>query len=282
LNAVLRMCCPDRAGIVAELSNFIFRNRGNIVHLDQHVDAQADVFFARIEWMLEDFLVPRSGIETAVGDLIRPFEPTFYSLDFTDRKPRVAIFVSKESHCLYDLLVRRDSGELDVEIPLIVSNHDILRADAEKFGIPFHHLPISSQTKEAQEEEQLRLLRDHDIDTVILARYMQILTEGFLDRCGASIINIHHSFLPAFVGAKPYRQAYERGVKIIGATSHYVTPELDQGPIIAQDVIRVSHRDSVDDFVRQGKDLEKVVLARAIWHHVRHRILSYNNKTVVF
>jgi formyltetrahydrofolate deformylase len=282
VHAVLRMCCPDRAGIVAELSNFIFRNRGNIVHLDQHVDPQANVFFARIEWMLEDFLIPRPGIETAVEDLIRPFEPTFFRIDFTDHKPRVAIFVSKESHCLYDLLVRMDSGELDIEIPIIVSNHDTLRADAEKFGIRFHHLPISTSTKEVQEEKELHLLREEDVDTVVLARYMQILSEDFLERCGIPIINIHHSFLPAFVGAKPYHQAYERGVKIIGATSHYVTPELDQGPIISQDVVGVSHRDSIDDFVRQGKDLEKIVLARAVWHHVRHRILTYNNKTVVF
>jgi len=282
VHAVLRMCCPDRAGIVAELSNFIFRNRGNIVHLDQHVDAEANVFFARIEWMLEDFLVPRTGIQNAVDDLVRPFDPTFLGLDFTDRKPRVAIFVSKASHCLYDLLVRRDSGELDIEIPLIVSNHETLRADADKFEVPFHHVPISPSTKETQEEEELRLLDEHDVDTVVLARYMQILSDGFLDRCGASIINIHHSFLPAFVGAKPYHQAYERGVKIIGATSHYVTPELDQGPIIEQDVIRVSHRDSIDDFVRHGRDLERIVLARAVWHHVRHRILTYNNKTVVF
>jgi len=267
---------------VAELSNFIFRNRGNIVHLDQHVDPQADVFFARIEWLLDGFLVPRAAIEAAVGDLIRPFDPTFFRLDFTDRRPRVAIFVSKQSHCLFDLLVRKDSGEMDIEIPFVVGNHEALRADAERFHVPFHHVPISPATKEAQEEEELRLLEEHDIDTVVLARYMQILSDGFLDRCRASVINIHHSFLPAFVGAKPYHQAYERGVKIIGATSHYVTPELDQGPIIEQDVIHVSHRDAVDDFVRQGRDLERIVLARAVWHHVRHRILTYNNKTVVF
>jgi len=279
---VLRMCCPDRAGIVAELSNFIYRNRGNIVHLDQHVDSQANVFFARIEWMLEDFLIRREGIEAAARDLVRPFEPTFFSLDFTDRRPRVAIFVTKESHCLYDLLVRHDSGEMEIDIPLIVGNHDTLRRDAERFGIPFHHVPVTRETKAEREREELRLLDEHDVDTVVLARYMQILGETFLDGFAGSVINIHHSFLPAFVGANPYRQAYERGVKIIGATSHYVTPDLDQGPIIGQDVIRVSHRDSVEDFVRHGRDLEKVVLARAVWHHVRHRVLAYNNKTVVF
>jgi len=276
------MCCPDRGGIVAELSNFIWRNRGNIVHLDQHVDPQANVFFARIEWSLEDFLIRREGIESAAADLVRPFDPTFFSLDFTDRRPRLAIFVTKESHCLYDLLVRRDSGELDVEIPLIVSNHETLRRDAGRFGIPFHHVPITKETRAEREREELELLATHDVDTVVLARYMQILSGTFLDGFPGSVINIHHSFLPAFIGANPYRQAYERGVKIIGATSHYVTPDLDQGPIIGQDVVRVSHRDSLEDFIRHGKDLEKVVLARAVWHHVRHRVLTYNNKTVVF
>lgn len=282
MHAVLRMCCPDRAGIVAELSNFIYRNHGNIVHLDQHVDAEANVFFARVEWMLKDFLIPRGGIESAVADLVRPFEPTFFALDFTDRRPRLAIFVTKENHCLYDLLVRHDGGELAVDIPLIVSNHETLRPDAEKFGVPFHCLPITPATKREQEERELRLLEDDDVDTIVLARYMQILSEPFLQAFGKPVINIHHSFLPAFVGADPYRQAYERGVKIIGATSHYVTPELDQGPIIEQDVVRVSHKDSLDDFVRQGRDLEKVVLARAVWHHVHHRVVAYNNKTVVF
>jgi formyltetrahydrofolate deformylase len=282
VNAVLRMCCPDRGGIVAELSNFIWRNRGNIVHLDQHVDPQANIFFARIEWSLADFLIGRERIEAAAEDLVRPFAPTFFSLDFTDRKPRLAIFVTKESHCLYDLLVRRDSGELDVEIPFIVGNHETLRRDAERFGIPFHHLSITKEAKADREREELELLAAHDVDTVVLARYMQVLSRTFLDGFPGSVINIHHSFLPAFIGANPYRQAYERGVKIIGATSHYVTPDLDQGPIIGQDVVRVSHRDSLEDFIRHGKDLEKVVLARAVWHHVRHRVLTYNNKTVVF
>jgi len=267
---------------VAELSNFIWRNRGNIVHLDQHVDPQANVFFARIEWSLQDFLIGHERIGAAAEDLVRPFAPTFFSLDFTDRKPRLAIFVTKESHCLYDLLVRRDSGELDVEIPLIVSNHETLGRDAARFGIPFHHVPVTRDAKAEREQEELELLAAHDVDTVVLARYMQILSRAFLDGFPGSVINIHHSFLPAFVGANPYRQAYERGVKIIGATSHYVTPDLDQGPIIGQDVVRVSHRDSLEDFIRHGKDLEKVVLARAVWHHVRYRVLTYNNKTVVF
>lgn len=276
------MCCPDRSGIVAEVSNFIFRNRGNIVHLDQHVDSEADVFFARIEWQLDGFLIPRSSVESAVADLVRPFECTQFDLDFTDVRPRLALFVTKESHCMYDLLVRHRSGELDVEIPLIASNHETLKADAENFGIEFHHLPITKSTKPKQEAAIRQLLADHEIDTVVLARYMQILSDHFLDEFGKPVINIHHSFLPAFIGAKPYHQAYERGVKIIGATSHYVTAELDQGPIIAQDVIRVSHKDSVQDFIRHGRDLEKIVLARAVWQHVRRRVLTYDNRTVVF
>ena len=282
MHAVFRLCCPDRPGIVAELSNFIYRNRGNIVHLDQHVDAQANVFFARVEWMLRDFLVPRSALESAAADLVRPFEPTFFALDFTDRRPRVAIFVTRENHCLYDLLVRHEGGELAADIPLIISNHETLRRDVERFGIPYHHVPITPDTKQEQELRELELLAAAGVDTVVLARYMQILTEDFLSGFGRSVINIHHSFLPAFVGANPYGQAHRRGVKIIGATSHYVTADLDQGPIIEQDVVRVSHKDSLEDLVRQGRDLEKVVLARAVWHHVSHRVLTYGNKTVVF
>ncbi len=282
MHAILRLSCPDRPGIVAQLSNFVFANDGNIVHLDQHVDAQANVFFARVEWSLDGFRIPRGELERALRDMVRTFEPSFFSLGFADEKPRIALFVTKESHCLYDLLVRRDRGELDVDIPLVVGNRDTLRADAEKFGVPFHHLPITRETKRAQEARQLELLEEHRIDTVVLGRYMQILSEAFLRGFGKPIINIHHSFLPAFVGASPYRQAYERGVKVIGATSHYVTADLDQGPIIEQDVIRVSHKDSVDDLVRQGRDLERVVLARAVWNHVNQRVLTYDNKTVVF
>ncbi|MEM7014353.1 MAG: formyltetrahydrofolate deformylase, partial [Verrucomicrobiota bacterium] len=205
-------------------------------------------------------------------------------LDFTDVKPRLAILVTKESHCMYDLLVRHQSGELDVEIPIIISNHETLRPDAEKFGIDFHHLPIGKgkDAKPQQEKEILQLLKEHEIDTVVLARYMQILTDEFVEAIGVPAINIHHSFLPAFIGAKPYHQAHERGVKIIGATSHYVTADLDEWPIIAQDIMRVSHKDTVQDFIRRGRDLEKIVLARAVWQHVRRRILTYENKTVVF
>jgi len=281
-NAILLLSCPDQPGIVAEVSNFIFRNRGNIVHLDQHTDKQADAFFMRVEWELEGFLISRSNLENAVQDLARPFRFFECSIHFTDIKPRVALFVSKANHCMYDLLARYQSGELAIEIPLIIGNHEDLRTDAEKFDIPFHCFPITKANKAKQEAAELKLLEEHEVDTVILARYMQILSGDFVDHFPNSIINIHHSFLPAFIGAKPYHQAYERGVKIIGATSHYVTSDLDQGPIIEQDVAPVSHRESIQDFIRHGKDLEKVVLARAVWNHVRRRILTYNNKTVLF
>ncbi len=282
MNAILRLTCPDRPGIVAALTGFIHENCGNIVHLDQHVDQEADVFFARVEWQPGPAGHSREHLREALDALVRPLEPMGMSLDFDDRRPRMAIFVTRESHCLYDLLVRVESGDLPVDIPLIVSNHETLRPDAEKFGIPFHHVPITREIKAEQEKRQLALLAEHDVDVVVLARYMQILSEDFLDAFGGAVINIHHSFLPAFIGARPYHQAYERGVKIIGATSHYVTSELDRGPIIEQDVIRVSHEDTIEDLIRQGKDLEKIVLARAVWHHARHRVLTYNNKTVVF
>jgi len=232
--------------------------------------------------MLESFLIHRDRVPSAVEDLARPFDPTFLALDFTDRRQKVAIFVTKENHCLYDLLARCDSGELDIDIPLIVSNRETLRRDVEKFGVPFHHIPIEPETKAKQEACELALLAEAGVDFVVLARYMQILSPAFLQAFAKPVINIHHSFLPAFVGADPYRQAHVRGVKIIGATSHYVTEDLDQGPIIHQDVIHVSHRDSVEDLVRHGRDLEKIVLARAVWRHVHHRVLIYGNKTVVF
>ncbi|MEM1296076.1 MAG: formyltetrahydrofolate deformylase [Verrucomicrobiota bacterium] len=280
--AILLMSCPDRSGVVAELSNFVYRNRGNIVHLDQHVDAEANVFFMRLEWDLEDFLIPRKSLRGAIRDLTRPFDCMESSVYFSDEKPRMALFVSKDIHCMYDLLARHESGELEVEIPLIIGNHEKLRSDAERFGIPFHHFPITKETKADQEAAEIALLKENRIDTVVLARYMQILSDAFVAAFPNQVINIHHSFLPAFIGAKPYHQAYARGVKIIGATSHYVTADLDEGPIISQDVIRVSHKKSVKDFVRDGKDLEKIVLARAVWHHTRREILAYQNKTVIF
>lgn len=280
-NAILLISCPDRSGIVAEISNFIFRNRGNIVHLDQHVDKQANVFFMRVEWELNGFVIPRASVESAVRDLTRPLDCYECSLHFTAVKPRLALFVSLANHCMYDLLARYKSGDLDAEIPVIVSNHETLKADAENFGIPFYHFPITKENKQKQETRQIELMKELNIDTIVLGRYMQILSPLLVETFPNRIINIHHSFLPAFIGAKPYHQAYERGVKIIGATSHYVTADLDQGPIIEQDVIHVSHKESVQDFIRHGQDLEKVVLARAVWHHTKRKILTYNNKTVV-
>ncbi len=280
--AILLLSCPDRPGIVAEVTNFVHRNRGNIVDLEQHVDQTENLLFMRLEWELDGFLIPTESLGPAVIDLARPFSPLECALHSTAVHPRVAIFASKESHCLYDLLARHEGGELEMEIPLIVSNHGDLRHVADRFGIPFHVFSIQGKDKGKQERAELELLRDNGIDTVVLARYMQILSDEFVAAMPNRVINIHHSFLPAFVGARPYHQAYDRGVKIVGATSHYVTAELDEGPIIAQDVMAVSHRDSVADLVRKGKDLEKIVLARAVWAHARRRVLTFRNKTVVF
>jgi formyltetrahydrofolate deformylase len=279
--AVLLLSCQDQKGLVAGTSDFIYRNNGNIVHADQHVDAEAGLFLQRIEWELADFRIPRAELT----DVFRPIAEKFgmqWELHFSDYVPRVAIFVSKLEHCLYDLLLRHRMGELEGEIPLVISNHPDLEQFVETFGPKYHFFPITKETKAAQELKQIELLEEQRIDLVVLARYMQILGGEFVSRFRNRAINIHHSFLPAFPGGRPYHQAYERGVKIIGATSHYVTEDLDEGPIIEQDVVRVSHRDSVEDLIRKGKDLERVVLARALSLHLRHRILIYGNKTVVF
>jgi len=279
--AVLLLSCQDQKGLVAGTSDFIYRNNGNIIHADQHVDAEAGLFLQRIEWELADFRIPRAELT----DVFRPIAEKFgmqWELHFSDYVPRVAIFVSKLEHCLYDLLLRHRMGELEGEIPLVISNHPDLEQFVETFGPKYHFFPITKETKAAQELKQIELLEEQRIDLVVLARYMQILGGEFVSRFRNRAINIHHSFLPAFPGGRPYHQAYERGVKIIGATSHYVTEDLDEGPIIEQDVVRVSHRDSVEDLIRKGKDLERVVLARALSLHLRHRILIYGNKTVVF
>ena len=280
--AILLISCPDQSGIVAAVSGFIHENAGNIVHLDQHVDAAVNVFFMRLEWQLTGFRIPREVIGEHFAKVLGTRFSMRWALHFSDERPRTAIFVTRETHCLYDLLSRHESGELDMEIPLIVSNRDELRPAAERFGIPFHCYPITKETKAAQEERELEILAAHRVDTVVLARYMQVLSPHFVSAFPHRIINIHHSFLPAFPGARPYHSAHQRGVKIIGGTSHYVTKDLDEGPIIEQDVIRVSHRDSVADFIRKGKDLEKVVLARAVWRHVQRRILVHENRTFVF
>lgn len=280
--AVLRMHCPDRPGIIAVLTEFINSNGGNILYLDQYVDRVNSVFFMRIEWDLENFLIPHDKIKDYFATLYAARYDITYRLSFTSHKQRMAIFVSKMSHCLYDLLARYTAGEWDVEIPLIISNHPDLEVVGRQFDIPFEVVPVTRANKEEMEQREFELLERHGIDFIVLARYMQVLSEDFIARYPNRIINIHHSFLPAFIGAKPYHQAFERGVKLIGATSHYVTSELDAGPIIEQDIARISHRDTVEDLVKKGRDLEKIVLSRAVEKHIQRKILTFNNKTVVF
>jgi formyltetrahydrofolate deformylase len=278
--ATLLISCPDQRGLVAKLSNFIYANGGNIVHADQHTDFLAGLFLSRIEWQLDGFKLPRDVIRPAFGAIADPLEAT-WTLHFSDTVPRLAIWVSRQDHCLYDLLWRHRAQELNAEIPLILSNHELLRPIAEQFGIDFHYIPIIADTKRDQEIKALEILKQYQIDLVVLAKYMQVLSAEFIS-CFGNAINIHHSFLPAFAGANPYQRAYERGVKIIGATAHYVTAELDQGPIIEQDVVQVSHRDEAADLIRKGKDLERIVLARAVRSHLQNRVLVYGNRTVVF
>ena len=280
--AKLLLHCPDKPGILAEVTDFITVNKGNIIYLDQYVDHVENIFFMRIEWELKDFLVPQEKIEDYFATLYAQKYEMNFRLYFSDTKPRMAIFVSKMSHCLFDLLARYTAGEWNVEIPLIISNHPDLQHVAERFGIPFHLFPITKETKEEQEKKEMELLAKHKITFIVLARYMQVISEQMINAYPNRIINIHHSFLPAFVGAKPYHAAFERGVKIIGATSHYVTTELDAGPIIEQDVVRITHKDTVQDLVNKGKDLEKIVLSRAVQKHIERKVLAYKTKTVIF
>ena len=280
--AKLLLHCPDKPGILAEVTDFITVNKGNIIYLDQYVDHVENIFFMRIEWELKDFLVPQEKIEDYFRTLYGQKYEMDFRLYFSDVKPRMAIFVSKMSHCLFDMLARYTAGEWNVEIPLIISNHPDLQHVAERFGIPFYLFPITKETKEEQERKEMELLAKHKITFIVLARYMQVISEQMINAYPNKIINIHHSFLPAFVGAKPYHAAFQRGVKIIGATSHYVTTELDSGPIIEQDVVRITHKDSIEDLVNKGKDLEKIVLSRAVQKHIERKILAYKNKTVIF
>mgnify|MGYP005880931773 FL=1 len=280
--AKLLLHCPDQPGILAEVTDFITVNKGNIIYLDQYVDHVENIFFMRIEWELESFLVPQEKIEDYFETLYAQKYGMSFRLYFSDVKPRMAIFVSKMSHCLFDLLARYTAGEWNVEIPLIISNHPDLQHVAERFGIPFHLFPITKETKEEQEKKEMELLVKHKVNFIVLTRYMQVISGKMIDAYPNRIINIHHSFLPAFVGAKPYHAAFERGVKIIGATSHYVTTELDAGPIIEQDVVRITHKDTVQDLVNKGKDLEKIVLSRAVQKHIERKVLAYKNKTVIF
>ena len=280
--AILLIHCPDQTGLVAAVTDFLFKNNGNVISLDQYVDRQAMRFFMRVEWELQGFSIPEEKIDDYFGTLVGQKFQMEWQLHFSSQRPRMALFVSKMSHCLYDILQRCVSGEWPVDIPMIISNHDNLRYIADRFEIPFQVFSITSDTKAQREKEQIEILNALDIDFIVLARYMQILSNDFVNAFPNRIINIHHSFLPAFKGAKPYHSAYNRGVKVIGATSHYVTADLDEGPIIEQDVRRISHKDSVKDLIRTGKDLEKVVLARAIWLEIQHKILPFKNKTVVF
>jgi formyltetrahydrofolate deformylase len=280
--AKILLHCPDQPGIIAEVTNFITVNQGNIIYLDQYVDRIENIFFMRLEWELEHFTIPREKIYDYFGTLYGKKYDMKYNLYFNDQRPRMAIFVSKLNHCLFDILARYTAGEWEVDIPLIISNHEDLRPVAERFGIPYYYFPITKENKAEQEMAELKLLRKEKVTFIVLARYMQVIGEKMIGEYPHHIINIHHSFLPAFVGARPYNQAFERGVKVIGATSHYVTAELDAGPIIEQDVIRVSHKDKPESLVYKGKDLEKIVLSRAIQKHIERKILTYKNKTVIF
>jgi formyltetrahydrofolate deformylase len=280
-HAILLISCRDQKGITAAVTNFIFQNQGNIVHADQHIDEQSNTFFMRIEWSLDGFKLKRDDIRCAFDVIARPFNMV-WDLSFSDQKTRVAIFVSKHLHCLYDLLYRHKTGQLFCDIALLLSNHPDAGKVARDFGIQFSEFNVEHHNKVEQEQKQIELLKSLKIDLVILARYHQILTKQFVDRFPLQIINIHHSFLPAFAGSNPYLQAYQKGVKVIGATSHYVTEGLDQGPIIAQDTVGISHRDSLDDLKRKGEDLEKLVLSRAVRLYLERKILCYGNKTVVF
>jgi len=279
--ATLLVSCPDRRGIVAALAQLLYGHGANIPDADQHTDAHAGMFFQRIRFDLSQIHTDRTALEAAIREVAERFAMS-WRLARGGRPKRMAVFVSKYDHCLYDLLLRQRAGELACEIPVIVSNHPDLKPVAEQFGIPFEVFPITAETKRAQEERECARLDALGIDLVVLARYMQVLSPAFTAVYPARIINIHHSFLPAFMGGKPYHQAHERGVKLIGATAHYATPDLDEGPIIDQDVARCSHRDSIDDLIRKGRDLEKVVLARAVRSHLDDRVLVYGNKTVVF
>ena len=277
--AVLRISCPDRKGLVATVASLLYRRGANITHADQHQDHEAGLFFMRVEWTLDDFDIDafRAEFQNTAAELRMDWR-----LDLLTQAPRMALFVSQHLHCLVDILHRHQAGELSCSIPLIVSNHQEAEPLARFYGIQFRHIPITPATKPAAEVEQRRLLSDEGIDLVVLARYMQILSPEFVAAWPERIINVHHSFLPAFIGARPYHAAFRRGVKLIGATSHYVTETLDDGPIIEQDVVRIGHRDQVEDLIQKGRDIEKAVLARAVMWHLEHRILCYGNKTVVF
>lgn len=280
-SATLLVSCPDSQGLVAAIANFLLTYSANILHADQHQDPVENLFLMRIQWDLHGFSLPMESFAAAFAPIAEKHNMS-WEVSLSSRKPRMAIFVSKYEHCLVDLLHRWRIGELDCDIPLIVSNHEDCRGLAEFHGIPYHVISVNKDNKEQAEAAQWALLEAADVDLIVLARYMQVLSHKFVERYPHRVINIHHSFLPAFDGAKPYHRAFARGVKLIGATSHYVTEILDDGPIIEQEVMRISHRDDVDDLIQKGRDLERVVLSRAVRWHLENRILAYNNKTVIF
>ncbi|MCR4337523.1 MAG: formyltetrahydrofolate deformylase [Candidatus Omnitrophica bacterium] len=280
-HAILLISCPDAKGITATVTNFIYQNQGNIIHADQHIDDQNNTFLMRIEWSLGGFRLEKGAIGKEFSKIAEQFQMN-WELSFTDDLPRVAIFVSKQLHCLHDLLFQYFYGQLRCKIPLVISNHDDARLLVAGFKISFHHVHVTPENKKAQERREIELLKKEKIDLIVLARYHQILSPEFVSEFPRRIINIHHSFLPAFAGKNPYQQAYQKGVKVIGATSHYVNDQLDEGPIIAQDTVQVSHRDTLEDFIRKGMDVEKAVLNRTVHLALQRKILSYGNKTVVF
>jgi len=279
--ATLLLSCPDQKGLVSEITSFISSNGGNITDLDEHVDPEESVFFIRIAWEMKDFKIPFHELNEAFTPIGNRSNAD-WKINFSDVKRKLAIFVSKYDHCLQEVLWRHNIGEYNSDISIIISNHRELESLADHYKIPFHYFPINKDNKVEQEQKEIELLHALKIDTIVLARYMQILSNEFVSEFPNQIINIHHSFLPAFIGGNPYKQAYERGVKIIGATSHFVTDNLDEGPIIAQDIVHVSHKDSLKDLIRKGRDLERLVLAKAIHYYLEHRILSYGGKTIVF
>ncbi len=274
--------CNDKPNIIASVTNFIAQQNGNIVYIDQHVDREQNIFFMRLESEFSSDSFSTAAFKGAFKGVLADKYDMKWRIYSSEVKPKMALFISKYDHCLYDLLGRFNSGELNLEIPFIISNHNDLKPIADNFNIPFHHIPVTKDTKAQAEDEQLKLLEEHGINFIVLARYMQIVSPKLIDKYTNKIINIHHSFLPAFVGAKPYHSAYKRGVKIIGATSHYVTEELDAGPIIEQDVARVTHAHSIPDLIAKGRDLERIVLANAVKLHADRKVMVYNNKTVIF
>jgi formyltetrahydrofolate deformylase len=279
--ATLILSCSNQKGLVARISQFIFQRGGDIIDLDEHVDNEVEMFFIRVEWDLKEFTLSEEEFEKDFRFLADEIHASWY-IKYKRNKSKIAIFVSKYDHCLQEILWRNSYNELDADISMIVSNHEDLRFLADRYGIPFYYFPISKENKIEQENNELTLLKENNIDTIVLARYMQVLSSNFLNTFSKSILNIHHSFLPAFIGANPYKRAYERGVKLIGATSHYVTEDLDEGPIIDQNVIRITHKDSLDDLIRKGRDLERLVLARALNLHINNRVLRYGKKTIIF